>query len=251
MNKKLVISLAVGGVAVVAAGVLLISNFSSRKKAKDIYDQANEDYVTESETATGADASDEWWSKADVKLDEVKEDYPDVVAWIYFEDEDISYPIVFAKGDNEKYMKTTYTGDENSAGAIFMDGESTPDLSDPMTLIYGHNMRDGSMFGKLARYKGDRDYYEGHQYFQIHTGKGIYRYQIFACEDVDATSGVYNAYGKNPDKFWEVIGDLIDDGDYRTEVPVDAADHVVTLSTCVNDDSKRFIVSAVRVSEHS
>ncbi len=252
MNKKVVILISIiAGVAVMAAGIgLLYNNFKVRKQAKDIYDDANSEYVTVGEDAAES-SGDDWWSKADVKLDEAMEDYPDVVAWIYFEDEDISYPVVFAKGDNEKYMKTTYSGTENSAGAIFLDGASDPDLSDPLTLIYGHNMRDGSMFGKLDKYKENRDYYEGHQYFQIHTKNGVYRYQIFACSDVDATDDVYSAIGANPKEFWNVVGSLIDKGNYRTEVAVDASDHVVTLSTCVDDDARRFIVSAVRVGEHS
>ena len=85
-----------------------------------------------------------------------------------------------------------YLKEEETAGSIYIDGNNSPDLDDAHTLIYGHNMRNLSMFGKLKFYKTEEDYFENHRHFQLITETGVYRYEIFAYKDVSTlTGGIY------------------------------------------------------------
>ena len=83
----------------------------------------------------------------------LREMNPEVVGWIRFDEpSQISYPLVRG-ADNEKYLHTTFEGKENAAGALFVDADNAADFTDRNTFIYGHNMKNGSMFGQLRKYK--------------------------------------------------------------------------------------------------
>ena len=81
-----------------------------------------------------------------------------VVGWLYCEGTPINYPVVQST-DNSYYLNRLYDNQSNSAGAIFMDAQNAPDLSDVNTIIYGHNMKNGSMFASLQNY--DEQWYYG------------------------------------------------------------------------------------------
>ena len=191
-----------------------------------------------------------WYEQISVDLEGLQAAYPDVAGWIYFENESISYPVLYS-GDNEKYLRTAYTGKTANAGAIFLDGENTRDFSDPHTLIYGHNMKNLSMFGRLRYYRTDKDYYEGHKYFQIFTGGYIYRYEIFAYGQVSADDSIYYVYGADPgnDKLRALLKELKGMAPQGSSAEPGVNDHLITLSTCTGDGDVRMIVSAVRVDE--
>ena len=132
-----------------------------------------------------------WYHDIDVDFAGLKEQNKDIVGWIYFEDEEsISYPLLYSGDDY--YLRRNYLKEEETAGSIYIDGNNNPDLSNAHTLIYGHNMRNLSMFGKLKFYKTEEDYFENHRYFQLITETGAYRYKVFAYKDVTTlTGGIY------------------------------------------------------------
>jgi hypothetical protein len=107
-----------------------------------------------------------------------------------------------------------------------------------------------TMFGKLRFYKTDASYYDEHQYFQIFTKDGVYRYQIFAYEEVPDSHDVFWVYGKDPEGMWDMLQD-IEGGSYRqTGIEATESDHVITLATCTSKEDRRLIVSALRTDEH-
>ena len=113
-----------------------------------------------------------WYHDIDVDFAGLKEQNKDIVGWIYFEDEEsISYPLLYSGDDY--YLRRNYLKEEETAGSIYIDGNNSPDLDDAHTLIYGHNMRNLSMFGKLRYYKTEEDYLKTHRYFQLITESGI------------------------------------------------------------------------------
>lgn len=179
-----------------------------------------------------------------------KEDYPEAVGWIFFETQDISYPIMFS-GDNVKYLNTAYDGTYLFAGAIFLDEESSTDFSDPHSLVYGHNMADESMFGSLRNYLYNPDYYEDRQYFDIFTGEKILRYRIFAYGLIPANSLIYWTFGPNPENMQALVDTIISESRIKPEdIEVTADDTIMTLSTCSGDESTRTVVCAVLVGEN-
>ncbi len=251
----------------IVAAAVLFSTLGEYSKTQDLYTETEEEYVTISddiekeanfsdanssgEIIDTIDTQDSWWSKATVDLDGLATQNSDIVGWIFFENEKISYPILYS-GDNTKYLHTTYTGETAKAGSIFLDGESTPDFSDLHSLLYGHNMRDLSMFGRLKYYKTNKDYFDSHQYFQVFTSDKVYRYKVFAYEDVSDNNDIYYAYGADQDSdSIENLMNTIKKGSYvKSNYEVDGQDRFLTLSTCTADDTQRLVVCAVCEDEH-
>lgn len=261
-QRKYECMLAASVVLILISVVTLVSTCFEYRRSEEIYIDVNDEYVDENRenadeitnaadgTNSATNAEDIWWKDASVDVAGLSEEYPDVVGWIYFENEDISYPIMYS-GDNSKYLGTAYTGQKARAGAIFIDGESTPDFSDPHSLIYGHNMRDLSMFGRLKFYKTDASYYDEHQYFQVFTKDGVYRYQIFAYEEVPDSHNVFWVYGQEPEGMEDMLKEIEKDSYRKTGVNPTEGDHIITLATCTSKEDRRLIVSAVRTDEHN
>jgi len=196
-----------------------------------------------------------WYGAINVDLEGLKAVNSDIIGWIYFESAEISYPVLNS-GNNDTYLRTTYEGKYATAGSIFMEEQNKKDFSDKHTLIYGHNMRNNTMFGQLKLYKTDEDYYTNHQYFQlIHQDPGTgdivkERYHIFSCKDVAETDNVYQVFSSG----YAGLADFaknIKAGNYLKgagDIEVKNEDKIITLSTCSSGDN-RFIVSAVKRGE--
>lgn len=212
----------------------------------DMVTKTDNDLETEPEDDPNA-----WYHDIDVDFAGLKEQNEDIVGWIYFEDEEsISYPLLYSGDDY--YLRRNYLKEEETAGSIYIDGNNSPDLSDAHTLIYGHNMRNLSMFGKLKFYKTEEDYLKTHRYFQLITESGAYRYEIFAYKDVSTlTGGIYTTWKYVDEDFKEFVDNTICQGSYvDADIDIEDETHIVTLSTCSYDSDVRFTVSAVRVDEH-
>nr|WP_297706364.1 class B sortase [uncultured Butyrivibrio sp.] len=175
-------------------------------------------------------------------------EYPETVGWIWFEDDIISYPIM-QYSDNDKYSIKDYQGNDAKTGSIFLDYRSSADFSDSNTIIYGHNMRDYTMFGALKYYKYDLSFLEDHKYFQIITPEGKSRYLIFAFMDVPKNSYIYDVCGSNTERMREFL-DTIEYKTYiDTGIEPTVDEKIITLSTCTKKDDLYFVMFAVKVDE--
>lgn len=185
-----------------------------------------------------------------VDFEKLKEINSDVVGWIQFEEpSQISYPLV--KGtDNDKYLTTTFEGNKNSAGALFLDMDNEGDFSDRNTFIYGHNMKNGSMFGRLRKYKTS-SFCEEYPYFYIYTPDGkVSKYEVFSVCIVKDTSESYTKWFADDAAFKDYIDYIRSISLYQTGAEVDASSKIVSLSTCTNvSDDERMLVHGVKVSE--
>lgn len=171
---------------------------------------------------------------------------PDCIGWIRFENIDISYPIMQGE-DNEYYLHHTFEGQEITAASIFMDCSNASDFTDDNTFIYGHNMKDKTMFGKLNNYS-DEDYYKENSYFYIYTPEYTYRYDIFSCylAAVAEEESFYTQFGSKED-FQHFIDSVTERSEYDTGVKATSDDHVITLMTCNKAGyDYRFLVHAVQ-----
>ena len=176
----------------------------------------------------------------EIDFDALKQVNEDIIGWILFDHNGISYPILQGK-DNEEYLYHLTDQTKNKAGSIFMDAACTPDFSDAHTIIYGHNMKDLSMFGKLKWYRTKRGYYENNRYFTIYTPDQVLRYEIFSWYEVKADDMVYQV-GFQPDEvFLKFVEEMVKRSSQNTGVTVDEHDKIITLSTC-SANGKRFVV---------
>lgn len=170
----------------------------------------------------------------------------DYIGWLYIGALDISYPIMRGE-DDEYYLHHTFDGSYLFAGSLFINSTSGRDFSDPHTLIYGHNMKDGSMFGTLRRLM-DQGLYSEDPYFWVLTPEGDYRYKMFAmytCQDMSETYTLFSGHGEIVKDYITAMKALsyVDLG----EIEYDEDSKVVTLSTCVQaEGSDRFVVQGIR-----
>lgn len=104
-----------------------------------------------------------------VDFESLKAINPDVKGWLYIEALDISYPVVQGP-DNDAYLHTTYEGTSNFAGSIFLDYQNQGDFSDGNTIVYGHNMKNLSMFGKLKQMKEQEKYRDSVYFWMLTPG---------------------------------------------------------------------------------
>lgn len=181
-----------------------------------------------------------------IDFDSLQEINPDVIGWLEMEAVDtINYPIVQGE-DNDYYLHRTFQRTDNFAGSIFMDYMNKSNFGQRNTIVYGHNMKNGSMFGSLKNYR-DQEVYKKSPYFWIYTPTRIYKYEIFACAEVDKFGQDYQITFRDKEDFREFIYRAQDQALYDTGVDVDYTDTVVTLSTCTGNEATRFIVQGKRV----
>ncbi len=171
----------------------------------------------------------------------------DIIGWIYVDAEPvISYPICQGT-DNSYYLHKTFRREELFAGAIFADYMNSADFSDPNTIVYGHNMKNGSMFGML-KFLREQETYDSAPHFWILTPEGNYRYRIYAAMSTPLDSEVYTFFEGRGEEFaaWEKRMQAA--SDVKNDVTFSEDDFTVTLSTCTSDSSYRCVVLGKLVS---
>lgn len=224
--------------------------YTEYKKGTDEYNQIEEMAVTErdADSAEVAGPSAQIKPPIEVDFDKLKSVNEDVVGWIYVDAlPDISYPIVKGK-DNQTYLHQTYEKNYNFAGTIFVDYENSGDFSDCNTLVYGHNMKNGSMFGHLKKFREDDKLYKQDKYFWILTPERNYRYEIISAYTTGVNSDTYTLFkgpGEEFEKYLETIKGYSEIQTDDTDLTI--KDKIVTLSTCTGNESTRFVVQGKRV----
>ena len=179
--------------------------------------------------------------KNPVDFESLKKVNEDIIGWIRVNALDISYPIAQST-NNDYYLHRTFERVDNFAGCIFMEYQNHSDFSDKNTIIYGHNMKNGSMFGTLRKFYED-EVYEKAPYFWIYTPDKIYRYDIFSCAEVAVDSLAYQITFSEEGSFEKYIDDAYSRSVVKgNDIKVTAEDKIVTLSTCTGNESTRFIV---------
>lgn len=165
---------------------------------------------------------------------------PDIAGWLKIRALDISYPVVQGE-DNDFYLHRTFEKEDNFAGCLFMNYENRKDFTDRNTVIYGHNMKNGSMFGKLKQF-GDEEIFNKSKFFWIFTPDFIYQYRIFSAMVVNKVGLTYQI-AFTEDEFRDFVNVAFENSQVdNTGVEVTGEDRVVTLSTCTGDDATRFVV---------
>ena len=174
---------------------------------------------------------------------------PDFIGWLYIPDTSIQYPIVSSK-DDEYYLSHTFDRTKNSCGSIFMDKSNKKDFTSDNTVLHGHNMKNGTMFGSLRKFE-DKAYWEKHPYIWIIREDTAVKYEIFAVSITEAAGDVYTLEFATEKSFQNYIADRKKvDAIFDTGVNVATSDRILTLSTCTSDtETGRRVVQAKLVDE--
>ena len=248
-----------GAIFVIALVVFLFSAYQlltiylEYKQGSDEYEQLSEEAAKLLEEAKEALAPEKEgegtgqkgvapWKKLYDRMLQENEDY---VAWITIEGTEIDYPIVQYE-DNDFYLSHTFAKAENAAGTLFIDSNIPEGMEGKHVIVYGHNMKNGSMFAGLKKFRQD-DFYEEHKTFQVNTATGFYKYEIFSVSVISPESDTYTLDFADDAEFLDYIARMQERSIHDTGVTVDAEDKIITLSTCVNQNVDRLVVQAKRL----
>lgn len=237
----------VAAVVFVVSGYQIYSILSEYSKGESTYEDVAADFTDDVSgtpvVASGVVVNPQGFVKVQVDFESLQQANPDVKAWIQFEGiPEISYPVLQHPTDNEFYLKKMWNKEENTAGSIFLDVSNSADFQDYNTFIYGHNMKNLSMFGRLKEYK-EQEFLTGKEYFWIYTPTVNYQYQIFSIHEAKVDSGLFRTFTDKGDEFTEYILASKAASRYDTMVGVTGEDKIVTLSTCTaRGDNWRLLV---------
>lgn len=183
-----------------------------------------------------------------INMEGLREKNSQVLGWILIPGTTISYPLLYGS-DNSYYLNHAWDKSYSFVGSIFLDYRNSSDWSDFNTIIYGHNMRDSSMFATLQAYT-DPAYFQDHPLIYITDGQTVRQYNIFAAYEVYEEGLTYTRQFDSPEEKQQFIDTSLKQSYYNTGVQPTVEDHIITLSTCTGRGSKsRWIVQAVLAPE--
>jgi SrtB family sortase len=180
-----------------------------------------------------------------VDFETLRENGPDIIGWLSLPDTVLNYPVT-QTDNNEYYLNHLYDGTYNKVGCLFADYENRADFSDRNTIIYGHNMRDGSMFALLNRYD-EQSYFDTHRQMYLVTPKGGYVMEIFTAfaakpEESGSKTSPWQLSWKDDGAYTTWLTAMKERSAVESDVTVTCSDKVLTLSTCTPGGTGRFLV---------
>lgn len=204
-----------------------MSSFVSTENVKDYNDQIQETIIT-------------------VDFDNLKEKNPDTVAWIKLNNTNIEYPIVKTT-NNSYYLNHSFDKSYNLAGWIFSDYKNKFDDTDKNIVIYGHNMKDGSMFGNLKNVLKEEWYNnDDNRNITFITENGYYKYRIFSIYEIENEEYYIKTEFKN-NEFKSFINTIKRRSNKDLKEEVNENDQILTLSTCASNNKYRLVIHAKQI----
>lgn len=184
----------------------------------------------------------------DIQVDfsALQKDYVDVTAWIYCKDTKIHYPVVHTT-DNNYYLYRLPNGETNNSGSIFMDCRNDWDYTGWNYLLYGHNMKNGTMFGTVMDYR-DQKFFEEHPVMFYFTPDQTYRLEIFAGVHTTSTSYIYSTpYTRTEQQ--QYLDQIFSQNSLQSDIEVSIDDQIMILSTCSGavNSTQRYVLVAKMV----
>lgn len=184
----------------------------------------------------------------------LKAENGDIYAWIYVPNTKINMPVLQHVDNDNFYLDHDQDGNPSVAGAIFTQSMNSTDFSDPVTVVYGHNMKNEGMFGSLHRFE-DPDFFNENSTFYIYTQDKILTYTIVSAYQYD-NRHIMNSFDFSDPNVRQSYFDMVMNPDSlvvnkRDGVELTTDSKIVQLSTCVGQDNVRYIVTGVLTDEQS
>ena len=184
--------------------------------------------------------------KYTVDFSKLKKQNNEAIAWLKVNNTNIEYPVV--KGTNNSfYLNHSFDKSKNSAGWIFADYKNKFDNTDKNIVIYGHNMRDGSMFGSMLNIL-DAKWYENEENTNItlYTENEKCIYKVFSIYKIENEDYYIKTEFKNDNEFEEFVKNLKKRSIKDFNVDISKDDNILTLSTCANNNKYRIVLHAIK-----
>lgn len=180
----------------------------------------------------------------------LKKQNSDIYAWINIPGTSVDYPVLRREEDNSYYLNHTVDEKKSIYGSIYTENYNDTDFADFNTVIYGHNMKNGTMFGTLKKYR-DKAFFEQNQYINVYMPGRIMKYQIFAAYVWDNRHILLSLDFSNEDIREAYIDMILStrkmNANINRDLPVTKDDRIITLSTCTGNDEERYLVQGVLI----
>ena len=246
----LVVLLALFVVVAVAGGGFLVSQRLSAERQSSLAD------VSAPEQEPSGTEEPELPANP-INFTALKADHPDIYAWISVPDTNVDYPIVQSVVDDNYYLRRDLDGNYALYGSIFTQSMNATDFTDPVTVIYGHNTVDGTMFADLHKFE-DKEYFDAHPEFFIYTPGHILTYEVVSAYRYDDRH-IMNSFDFSDEQVRREYFDYVLNPtsmvvNVRDGVTLDLDDRIVQLSTCPTEGSQsgnRYLVTGVLTSDQA
>ena len=170
----------------------------------------------------------------------------DFIGWLSIPNTKVDYPVMYTPNEPEYYLRRGFDKTYFQSGTPFIGENCTID-SDCL-IIYGHNMKNGSMFAQLKKFSSNSDTYEKSKYFWIFTPEKNYRYEIISAYTTGAKSDTYTLFKGPGEEFQEYLKKIRGYSEIQTDAgDLTVKDKIVTLSTCTGNQATRYVVQGKRV----
>lgn len=178
----------------------------------------------------------------------------DMVGWIQIEGTGIDYPVMQTPADPNYYLKHNFEKSYTDYGCPFMQADCDALRPSDNLIIYGHNMKDGSMFADLAKYRS-KDFWQAHKTVRFDTALGSCAYEIFTVIHTTVQADAADAFpfyrfvdAASPEEFADYVSACKVRALYDTGIFAEYGDKLLTLSTCDNiTDNGRLLIIAKRI----
>lgn len=246
MKKKIILiaSFVLAALLIYSTSQIIVAE-KNYIKADRIYEQSRIDsfHITESksEDASSTEPEDSF-PDVFVDFEFLKSTNPEIVGWLWIPDTEISYPLLKTE-DNQKYLSLSFDCQYTNSGSIFIDFRNSQDFEDGNTIIYGHNMKSGGMFGCLKDFS-DNSYLSEHSELYIFTESQVLKYRIFASYTTSCDSQSYTSSFLSETDFFDFLVYIQACSEEALESVPEKQAPLLTLSTCTKRRSDRFVVHA-------
>ena len=179
--------------------------------------------------------------KVNSKSENLRLQNEDYRFWLTIEGTQIDNPVV-QSDNNEFYLENDFEKNKNIAGTLFMDYRNNS-LNDKNTIVYGHHMKDGSMFGELKKFR-DKDFFNENNKIIINNDENISVYEVFSVYVTDNSTD-YLKVSFNDELYSEYLQEAINKSIHKSNIDVNVDDKIITFSTCSYDfKDARLVVHA-------
>ena len=246
---------------VIAIGLCLLYQSHSNRNAAN---ETLEDLTTEVNDVAEPEADEKQDDNSLLNIPEKNLDWnklhsenQDIYAWITVTDTTVDYPVLQHPSDNSYYLNKNIDGTSGYPGCIYTEDYNSKDFSDKNTVLYGHNLKDKTMFSSLHNYE-DKEVFSKDQYIYVWTEKEVFVYEVFAAYEFNNRHLLLNYDYDNEYVFEQYIKDIfnVESKGYgvaniKSNIEVDKDDRIITLSTCTADhnSNQRFLVVGVLVEQ--
>lgn len=191
----------------------------------------------------------------DIDFESYWEINEDVYAYIYIPNTKIDYPILQHKSDNSYYLNHCMDGTEGYPGCIYTEKENSKDFTDPNTIIYGHNMKNGSMLHDIHLFE-DSDFFDENEYIYVYTPEKVLKYEIFAVYTATDDHLLYICDYGDKKTFGEYLNGIKNKtAPYmysktalvRNQTELSPDDKIISLQTCTKSEDRRTVMQAVLI----